>query len=453
MTLTKENSITEGPIFSSMLRFAIPMMIASVVQLIFHAVDIIVLGQMADTVSVASVGMTSAVTNLLIGAFSGFASGLNILLSRFVGAQDTRRTRLAVDTAIIAAFVAGLVLTVVFFFLAPAVLSLVHCPPECRDGAALYLRIYLLSTPAILVYNFGSTVIRVSGDTKRPLYYIIASGLLNVVLNYVLCLLLTNKVAAVAIATLASQVLSALLVMLHLVRMKGDCRVDLRHMRFSYSMFRRILYYGLPASLTNTFYFIPNFIIQSSVNSFGAAAITGNTAASNLDGIFRCVYQCFGSTTGIFIGQNLGAGRNDRVRAVFRTGLLFCLLSSLMLGILGATLGASLLKIYIPSDDTALAYGMLRMRGVTLFSFIDAINNVLSNFHSATGYPLGNTIAMAVSDVGLRIVWMLFLLPLRPSMEMLYFCYPVSRLVLFIVLALLLIRIWKKFRTGQLRKI
>lgn len=453
MTLTKKIAITEGPILPSIVRFAIPLVLASIVQLVFNAVDIMVLGHMADTVAVASVGVTSAVTAVLVNTFIGLGTGTNIILSRYLGARDRERTRQAVDTSIVAALVIGVAVAFASLLLSPAILTLTDCPPECRESALLYLRIYLFASPFILIYNFGATVIRVSGDSHHPLIYIICAGLLNVVLNFVLCLILPQKVAAVAIATFASQALSAILVIVHLLRMEGDCRMNLRHLCPKLAMLGQVLRYGLPTALTHSLYQVPNLMIQSSINAFGPAAITGNTAAANLEGILSCAYNGIASATTIFVGQNLGAGKNDRVRHIVRKCLLldFCL--GMLFGILGNVLGELLLGLYIPGDTVAIAYGIVRMRHISLFLAVGAVNSVLCHVLNAFGYPTVQTACSVFSILGLRVFWMLVLFPLFPSIQMLYFCYTVSWWLQLVLLCTAFLFVWRKFRRGTLHEI
>ena len=454
MSLTKRRmDITNGALLPSIVKFAIPLMLASVIQILFNAVDIIVLGHMADTNAVASVGVTGAVTSLLINAFIGFSTGTNIILARFLGAKDRNNVRKTVDTSIISAAVIGTVIGIVGLFVSPMLLAMIECPAECWDGAALYLRIYLCATPAILVYNFGAAIIRVSGDTKRPLYYIIASGLLNVVLNFVLCLLLTQKVAAVAIATLSSQVLSATLVLIHLSRMSGDCRLNLKKMVFDLATLRRIVRFGFPSAITHSLYCIPNLQIQSAINSFGPAAITGNTSAASIESMISCVHNGFGSASMTFVGQNLGAGNQKRVKQSILYCFLISLISASIIGVTATALGEHLLAIYIPDDPAAIAYGMVRMRHISLFLGVGAVNALLSNCMNAFGYPVSQTICSVASILGLRMVWMLLLFPRRPSSEMLYFCFTVSWCLQLLLLSSAFVIVYRKFKKGTLHKI
>lgn len=454
MDLTKKRlALTSGPLLPAIVRFSIPLIIGSLIQLLFNAVDIAVLGNMADSVAVASVGVTGAVTGLLINSFIGFSTGTNIILARFLGAKDHENTRKTVDTSLIAAASIGVIVAVAGLFLSPLLLRLTDCPEECMAGAGVYLRIYFLATPAILVYNFGSAVIRVSGDTKSPLYYIVASGILNVVLNVLLCLVLEQKVAAVAIATLSSQVLSAALVVIHLMRMEGDCRINLKKWHFDPHTLVRILRYGFPSAITHSLYCIPNLMIQSTINGFGPAAISGNTAAASLEGMLSCIHNGFGSAAMTFSGQNLGAKQDDRVKKT----ILYCFLIMVIAGSaigLGSTLfGKPILRLYLPDDALAIEAGMVRMRHISLFLGVGAVNSLLANVLNAFGYPILQTVCGMFSVLGLRIIWMTFLFPLWPSIEMLFFCYTVSWCTQFVLLSVAFAVIYRKFRKGQLHKI
>lgn len=454
MELSKKRiDLTTAPLFSAIVRFSIPLIIGSLIQLLFNAIDIIVLGKLADTTAQASVSATSAVTSLLINSFIGFSTGTNIILARFLGAKDRENIRKTVDTSILAAGAIGVVIALVAIFLSPLLLELTNCPAACHEGATLYLRIYLFSTPAILIYNFGAAIIRVSGDTKRPLYYIIASGLLNVVLNIILCFLLEQKVAAVAIATFASQVLSAVLVIVHLVRMQGDCRMNLRHLVFDLHTLGRILRFGLPSAVTHSLYCIPNLMIQSTINQMGPAVMAGNTSAASIEGMISCVHNGFGAASMTFVGQNLGAGNTERVKK----SILYCFLVNLIagsaIGLSATALGRPLLRIYHPNDEAAVAAGMVRMMHISLFLGVGAVNALLANVLNAFGYPTLQTVCSLFSILGLRIVWMTLLFPIWPSIDMLFFCYTVSWCTQLVLLSAAFAVAYHKFKAGRLHKI
>ena len=455
MLSQKRADLLNGPLLSSIVKFSIPLIIGSLIQILFNAVDLAVLGNMASVTDMASVSVTGAVTGLLINAFVGFSTGTNILLARFLGARDELNVRRTVDTSIILSFTVGIAISIIGLLVAPLILDMIDCPADCRDGAILYLRIYLCATPAILLYNFGAAIIRVSGDTKRPLYYIIAAGILNVGLNLLLCLLLEQKVAAVAIATVSSQVLSATLVLIHLWRMEGPCRIRFRQMRFHRYTFGKIVRFGFPSAITHSLYCIPNLQIQSAINTFGAAGIAGNSAAASIEGMISSAHAGFGSAASTFVGQNLGASNEKRVKK----SILYCLALavgvSAVLGVTSATLlGEPLLSLYLPGDALAVSYGMVRMRHISLFLYVGAVNTTLCSCMNAFGYPVSQTICSLISVLGLRIIWMAFIFPLKAdSFPLLFFCYTVSWWLQLLLLSVAFFIVYRKYKSGKLHEI
>ena len=256
MLKLKNIDATEGPILKKILIYAIPLILGTLIQTLFNAVDMVVLGNMADSTSVAAVGATTAITSLLINSFIGLSGGAKNILARFFGSKDGERIKRTADTSMIMALVIGVFIALVCFFMSPLFLKWTKCPEECYDGALLYIRCYSLGAPAVMLYNFGSSILSASGDTKRPLYYIFASGSLNVILNIILCLILPVKVLAVAIATLASQVVSAALVIARLCKMEGFGRLELHKLTFCKRSMLQILRFGLPMALTHALPYI-----------------------------------------------------------------------------------------------------------------------------------------------------------------------------------------------------
>lgn len=444
---------TEDRLFPAILRYSLPLIIGSIMQLLFNAIDIMVLGNMASSLAVASVGATAQITALIVNTFIGLATGTSIVLARFLGAQDTKQIRRTVDTALLTAAFFGLFIILLGLFFAPGLLRLIKCPDDCFDGAMLYLRIYFFGAPFILIYNFGGAIIRATGDTKRPLFYIIAAGTLNVVLNILLCLLLSQKVAAVAIATFASQALSAILVVARLRRIPGDCRVVLRRVRFYPDAFLRILRFGFPAAINHALYCIPNLMIQSSINTFGPAAMAGHTAAGSIESIVGCAHSGFGTATVTFMGQNLGAGKRKRVKHSMLLCFLLCFGSALLLGVGAWLLGTPLLRLYVPDDPAAVAFGLVRMRLLTAFLFIGGTNAFLASAVQAFGYNALHAAGSLFSVLGLRVIWMQFIYPLHPTAEMLYLCFTASWTAQMLSLFCIFLFALHRYRTGRLVKI
>ena len=269
---------TRGPLIKSIFIYAIPLFLTTLLQQLFNAVDIAVLGNMADSTAVAAVGATGSITSLLVSTFVGLASATKIILARYIGARDNVNIKRSIDMAVILPLAIGIVMAIVGWVLAPHMLTWTDCPKPCFDDAKIYLRLYVAAAPAILFYNFGSSVLTASGDTQRPLYYMMASGALNVILNVILCIILPQKVVAVAIATAASQLLGALLVFNRWVRMEGACRLIVAKIRWSTNAFASVVHYGLPIMISHMLYPISNLQIQSAVNYIGVSAIAGNSA-------------------------------------------------------------------------------------------------------------------------------------------------------------------------------
>ena len=273
----KRIDATQGSILNGVVLYALPIMLAMLVQRMFHAADLVVLGQVADSTSIAAVGVTGSVVSLLTSAFVGLASGARVALAHKIGAADREAVKSNVDTSIIISLIAGVAVAVAGVIFVPDLLRLTNCPAECFDGAVIYARIYVCSAPFILLYNTCSNVLITSGNTKSSLYYIIIGGIVNVILNVILCFVLKEKVAAVAIATFSSQMISALLVFIHLTRDDSICRLNVREIKFDFPAFKTILRYGLPLLLTYVITPLSGMQVQSAINSFGVSVAAGNS--------------------------------------------------------------------------------------------------------------------------------------------------------------------------------
>lgn len=455
MTTFKLKSIdaTQGALLPSILLYALPIAITSLVQTLFNAVDTMVLRYAADTVAVASVGATGTIIALLINTFMGLAAGAKVMLARFIGAREKKHTADTVSTALITALGIGVASAVLGFGLARQFLTLTNCPAECFDGALTYLRIYFLSAPAILVYNFGAEVLRVSGDTQRPLIYMLFSGALNVVLNLLLCLILPNKVAAVAIATVASQVLGAVLVVFRLCRTEGDCKIDLRHLVWNSSLFGRILRFGLPIALHTALFPLANLQIQSAINSYGYAAVAGNSAAVSLEGFISSITNAFGNSALTFIGQNLGAEQRERVHKSFWLCLSLSALAGLILGVLTYLFGRQLLPLFVGDDQTAVEYGMIRARYIILPYLIAGFNGVFGNTLQAFGYAYLTSLNSIFSVFVFRVIWMNFIYTRWTSFENIFLCFFVSWLILLTLNISMNLYVFRRYKQGKLHRV
>lgn len=414
MTFLKAKNIdaTEGRLLPKIILYAIPLILSTLVQQLFNAIDIVVLGNMADEVAVASVSATSSVTSLLVTSFVGLASGSRVVLARLIGARDNENVRKTTDTSLLLSLGIGAVIAVVGFLIAPWFLKITKCPENCMEGALLYIRIYVAAAPFIMLYNFGSSAVTASGDTQRPLYYIMVGGVTNVVLNIILCLVLHQKVVAVAVATVASQVICAVLISNRLLKMDGPCRVIIRKMRFSFKALGEIIRYGLPQMLVHALFPISNLQIASAINSFGYLATAGNGAASTIENILSSTSGPIATTAATFMGQNIGAQKPDRVKKSFWQCMLISVLFGGIISVITFFTGRFWLGLIVGYDnEIAITFGLVRMSCTTLFYFIGCINNVYGSAIQAYGYSSVSAINSVFSVLVFRTVWMQLIYP------------------------------------------
>jgi len=433
----KRIDATQGNLFRLIIRYAIPLVLSTLIQHCFNAVDLIVLGNMADSTAVASVGATTAIVSLLVNTFVGISSGAKIILARQFGARDTRAITKTVNTVILTALGIGILITAFGIPFSPQLLHVTDCPDDCLTGAGLYLSIYLAAAPAILLYNFGAAILTSSGDSQRPMIYIIVSGLVNVILNIVLCLILPQKlsVIAVAIATATSQVVAAALVLHRLCTMEGEARLVIQKIRFHWRAFKQIMAQGIPLALSTALYPLANLQIQSAINAHGVAAVAGNSAATTLEGL-ACgsINAPMSSTTTVFMGQNIGANKPDRVKQSFWKCLAISVTACTVLGTVMYLTAEFWLSFFLPGDAEAISFGKTRMFFVILFYGIAAANGVLSHGIQSFGHASYSAIASVCCVFGFRMIWMWFIYPYFEntpySFDMLMCCFLVSWTIL-----------------------
>ncbi|MBQ9783369.1 MAG: MATE family efflux transporter [Clostridia bacterium] len=453
MMRMKNVDMVHGKLIKSIILYAIPILLMGLIQKLFNAVDVMVLGAMADTNAVASVGATSSLVHLLIDSFFGISNGTRVVLSRMLGAREEEKARKTASTSMLIAVILGVATAVLGFVFAPIFLDWTNCPAECLDGAVTYLRLYLLAAPAILIYNFGSAILEVSGDTRRPLLYMMISGALNVVLNFALCMVLEEKVAAVAIATAVSQLVGAVLVVLRLFRMDEICQLRWNRMRWSNSAFGSIMKNGLPIALYSALYPMANLQIQAQVNSFGPAYMAGATATSNLDGILSTVAAApMASAITAFVGQNMGAGKPERVKKT----ILFCssvsIVMGLILGVIGTLCSRPLVSLFV-SEEAAIAAGRERLWYVMFPHFIACANTCLSRVIQSFGYSTFTTVNSVVTVLVFRVFWTAVVYNANPTFGMLCLCFPVSwALACAINLPVTLYLYFGRYKKGTLKK-
>ena len=422
-----EMDMTTGPLLPKILTFAGPLMLTGILQLLYNAADIVVVGNFAGAQALAAVGSTSSLINLLVNVFMGLSVGASVLVAHFYGAGDVKRVQEGVHTSITVALVAGFASAVVGFTLARPMLEWMGSPEDVIDLATLYVRIFFLGMPANMLYNFGGAILRAVGDTKRPPVYLPISGMVNVALNLLLVIVFHLDVAGVAIATVASQVVSMFLVIRCLLHTDSVIHLDLRALRIHRESLKIIVRVGLPAGLQGSLFSISNVLIQSSVNSFQSIAMAGNAAASNLEGFVYTSMNSIYQADLTFASQNLGAGKYDRVKRLMWVALGVVSAIGISMGLLFLAFGEPLLSIY-NSDPEVIAFGLRRMRIILPTYFICGIMDTMVGQLRGIGYSIMPMIVSLSGACLFRIVWILtiFAMPQYHTLEVLYVSYPIS---------------------------
>lgn len=444
-TQTKKYEIDmcHGPLLGKILVFYIPLMLSGILQLLFNAADIIVVGQFAGNESLAAVGSTGALINLIINLFIGLSVGANVLVARYYGANQQTELKEMVQTAIATSVISGILLVFVGFFVAKPALTLMGTPDDVIGQSVLYMRIYFAGMPFMMAYNFGAAVLRAVGDTKRPLYYLLIAGIVNVILNLIFVIYFSMNVAGVATATVISQAISAVLVIRCLLKTDSVYKLELKDIKISMDKLGKMFKIGLPAGVQGALFSISNVLIQSSVNSFGSVAMAGNTAGSNIEGFVYTSMNAFYQSAISFCGQNYGAREYKRVgKALFICEVLVILVG-LLLGNGAYLAGGTLLKLY-SSDPEVISYGILRMRYICVTYFLCGMMDVMVGGLRGIGYSIMPMLVSLTGACLFRIVWIYTVFQEVRTLPCLYISYPISWILTFSVHLICFLIVYKK---------
>ncbi len=422
---TYEINMTEGPLLGKLVRFSLPLALSGVLQLLFNAADVVVVGRFAGNQALAAVGSTSALNNLIVNLFIGLSIGVNVLVARYYGAGQTRDLYETVHTSMLTAAISGVALIFLGMGLSRPLLQMMETPADVIDHSVLYMRIIFAGMPASMLYNFGAAVLRAVGDTQRPLYFLLTAGVINVALNLFFVIVLHMGVAGVATATVISQCVSAALVILCLVRSEGVYRLDIKQLRIYKRKLKEIARIGIPAGIQGSMFSISNVLIQSTINSFGSIAMAGSTAAGNIEGFVWTAMDAFTQATQSFVGQNYGAKKIDRVNKVIWQCMILVTVVGLVLGV-GAYLAAKpLLGIY-SSDPAVIEYGKARMLAISVPYFTCGAMGIFVGGMRGLGSSLVPMINTVFSVCVLRVVWIYTVFAMWPQWEVLFISYPVT---------------------------
>ena len=431
MTATKKKSyemdMCNGSILQKMLIFAIPLMFSSILQLLFNAADVIVVGRFAGDNALAAVGSTGSLSNLFVNFFMGLSIGANVLVARFYGAKQESQLKETVHTAITISLVSGVILAIIGVFAAPVILKWMDAPAEVLPLAAIYLRVYFLGMPAMMLYNFGAAILRSVGDTKRPLIYLAIAGVINVTFNLIFVVAFHWSVFGVALATTISQIVSALLVLRTLMKEESSIRVDLRALRLNKDKLMKIIQIGLPAGIQSVLFSFSNVLIQSSINSFGATVVAANSAAANIEGFVYVSMNAFYQANLSFTSQNYGAGHYKRIDRILITAQGCVITTGFILGWMTYLFGTQLLSLYTTSESV-VKEGMIRLGYICLTYALCGFMDVTVGSLRGLGRTIFPMIVSLIGSCALRVVWLqtIFQMEAFHKIETVYIIYPIS---------------------------
>ena len=438
-----EIDMCHGPLVPKILHFALPLMATYILQLLFNAVDLVVIGQYAHYDAMAAIGATMNFNSLVVNVFIGLSIGANCVISRFYGAKDFVNLKKAVQTTMTISWIGGLFLMVIALLIAKSVLRWMGTPENILPLSCTYIWICFAAIPFIMLYNFGCAILRAVGDTKRPMYYLIFAGIVNVVLNLFLVKTFKMDVAGVAIATFVSHLISALLVVRTLLKTNDCYKFYLKEFFIDFDILKSMLNFGVPASIQSASFALANMLIQSSINSFGPAAIAGMTAALGLEGIIYVANYSFHQTAITFISQNMGGRKYKRMLKVIYLTYLFSTVTCLFLGWGTFLLGKQLLSIFNPNLEV-IEWGLVRMKVVFttffLVGFLDTGGGILRGL----GYSMYSTVNSIMGACVFRVIWVLFVFSHFRSMEVLLLSYPISWFLVGLINAVSIIFLYRK---------
>ncbi len=414
-----------GPVLPKVIAFSLPLMLSGCLQLLFNAADVIVVGRFAGKESLAAVGSTSSLTNLLINLFIGLSIGTNVVVGHTLGSGDEKGTRDNVHTAVSISILSGLALILIGILFTRPLLVLMGAPDDVLDKAAVYLKIIFIGMPATMVYNFGSAILRATGDTKRPLYFLSAAGIVNVVLNLFFVIRLHMDVAGVALATILAQCISAVLILACLCRTDGPCHLDIRKLYIHPGRLRRMMAIGLPAGIQGSLFSFSNVLIQSSINSFGSAVIAGNSAGASIEQFVYISMNAVHQATVSFTSQNNGAGKPERINQILFSCLGLTTVIGLIMGIGVNLFSIPLLTIYSP-DPAVIAAGQTRLLWISLPYFLCGVMEVVMGIMRGLGYAITPMVVSLSGACLFRVLWLTTIFAWFPTQHILLLSYPVS---------------------------
>ena len=445
--MRRSTNMLSGSLWSSLITYTVPIMLTSILQLLFNAADLVIVGRFSGSINVAAVSATGAITNLIVNLFIGLSIGAGVSVAHALGGNHEKEVHRIVHTALPTAIIGGIILSIVGVVFSKTFLTLMKTPENVLPLSAKYMRIYFCGMTFTMVYNFCASILRAAGDTKSPLIFLMISGVINVLLNIFFVVVFGMTVDGVALATIASQAISAVLVVIALMRRTDACKLSMKQMRFYKQPFFKIIRIGLPAGIQSSMFAISNVIVQSSINSFNSEALmSGNGAAANIEGFVYVLMNSFHQTAVNYTGQNMGAHQYKRIKKIFGLCLIYVTIAGFAAGFSVWTFGEKLLSIYITDSPEAIQYGLIRFNYIALPYFVCGLMDVSTGSLRGLGASFTPMMLSILGVCGIRIMWIytVFQIPKFHTPEWLYISYLISWLGTFIFQTTAFIIIYKK---------
>lgn len=443
--------MTTGPFFKKIILFSIPLIFTGLLQLVYNTADTVIVGRFAGKQALAAVGSTGSLVALILNVFMGLAMGAGVVTAKYIGAGNMQKVKRCTHTAMLLSVVCGIAVGIIGFFVSGWMLRLMNVEAEILALSTLYLKIYFLGAPGMLIYNFGAAILRSHGDTQRPLYILFLSGIVNIVLNLILVIPVKLGVSGVAIATVVSQYISAALVVVCLLRTDSVIKIHLKELRIHKSELLEIVKIGVPAGIQNSMFSIANVIIQSSVNAFGENAMAGIAAGSNYDSYIYTCTNAFAQTTMTFTSQNVGAEKYENVGKIYGRCLLLTCVVAGGLSCIGYVLRSQIVGIFSDVPEV-IAIGAERMQLIMPFYITCSLQDVAAGQIRGLGRSTEPMLVSLIGTCGVRLLWIFVFLPMNRTLMNLFIAYPLSWAITFVAQAVLYAVLKKKLIKNRSQK-
>lgn len=453
MARLKHVDATTGSLIPQIIAYTIPILLNSLLQQIYNSVDTMVLGRMASSAAVAAVGASSYTFVFLVNLFVGCSAGVRVVLSRYIGAKHAEKIKRTVDTSLILSVAFGVIAAVIGFFSIPWLMRVTKCPDECYNESVLYLRIYISAAPAVLLSNFSTAILNTAGDTRRTMFIGIGSGFGKVILNILMCWILPNKIVAVSLATVLSVLVTTFFNLYCLKKGVGQVQLNIKKLDWNSSICGKVLSQGIPIGVANCLSPLASMMLQTEINLLGVAAMAGNSAGSAIDHVSLSVLGALPVTCGVFVGQNLGAQKHDRVNKV----LWYCLVMEVALGVISTAVSflvrEPVLRIILPDDPAAFDLAVVKLDVMLPWITLCGLASLFAQYVRSLGYTASSSICTLVCDVAFRMLFVWFVYPIFGTFEVLMFHYAVSYITNSLGQAMMALVAYRRYQKGKYKRL